>query len=504
MNIQASASSSRTRHRKHKKFKFKYELYHHLFETQEEFLEKAKKIPAEVGLPSELRGQIGLTGTISENHGLLRREIIDAIAVGARKVTNNATLDKEVRRLVKDWYGDEYDAVATNTCEALLNVSFDTLASPPIAGRGQPYTARYIAPYEKHLHHQGAYGRPFPPKYKDYAADRGLAAGEFGQIGKRLTNLEAVLVPLEGAKYDCHGIKYHPCTLLSGVDAEKSADRIAQVAREQVASLAAITSLGYTHPGYGYGQKDEKGVPILQKRLAEIAQSHNVPYILDNAVGVPFICTDPRDIGCDVMLFSMDKASGGPTCGLAIGKEATIVPMARAMGIHSHRNGSPAAHGKASHVAMDPGKEALTGLIALLRLLQTEGDKYRKQIDIWHEIVEDEFSRMDSGLRKGLSFDKDYNGLCSEVDYEKTWSADRFGIPIFSVEDLYSGTALTMAGMRAMGIAPCIMYDGTLKMSPGLGTTDEHGELIVERVRPMIRCMVRMLEVLCQHSGVMD
>jgi hypothetical protein len=153
---------------------------------------------------------------------------------------------------------------------------------------------------------------------------------------------------------------------------------------------------------------------------------------------------------------------------------------------------------------MDPGKEALTGLIALLRLLQTEGDKYRKQIDIWHEIVEDEFSRMDSGLRKGLSFDKDYNGLCSEVDYEKTWSADRFGIPIFSVEDLYSGTALTMAGMRAMGIAPCIMYDGTLKMSPGLGTTDEHGELIVERVRPMIRCMVRMLEVLCQHSGVMD
>ena len=497
----APATGSR---RRNKRWNFKYEMYHHLFETQQEFLEKAKKIPKEVGLPDGLQGQIGLTGTISENHGLLRREIIDAIAAGGRKVVNNAVLDKEIRRLVKSWYGDEYDAVAANTCEALLYVAFDSLASPPIAGRGQCYTARYIAPYEKHLHHQGAYGRPFPPKYKDFAADRGLAAGEFGQMGKRLTNLETVIVPLVGAKYECHGIKYHPCTLMAGVDANASGDRIAQVAREHVSSLSAITSLGYTHPGSGYGQRDERGVPILQKRLAEIAQSHNVPYILDNAVGVPFLCTDPRDIGCDVVLFSMDKASGGPTCGLAIGREETIVPMARALGVHSHRNGSPLAHGKASNVGFDPGKEALNGLIALLGLLQNEGDKYRRQIDLWHDIVVDEFKRMDSGLLKGLVFDKDYNGLCSEVDYEKTWTNDRFGIPIFSVEDLYGGTGLTMSAMRVMGIAPCIMYDGTIKMSPGLGTTDERGELMVDRVRPMIRCMVRMLEMLCEHAGVMD
>jgi len=504
MNVQSPPLPKRAKIKKKGRWTFKYEMYHYLYETQHEFFEKCKKIPDEVGLPSELRGQIGLTGTISENHGLLRREIIDAIAAGGRKVMNNAVLDKEVRRLVKSWYGDEYDAVAANTCEAVLHVAMETLAAPPIAGRGDSYQARYIAPYEKHLHHQGAYGRPFPPKYKDFAADRGLAAGEFGQMGKRLSNLEALIVPLVGAKYDCHGIKYHPCTLLGGVDAHASADRIAQVAREHVSSLSAITSLGYTHPGYGYGQQDENGVPILQKRLGEIAKAHNVPYILDNAVGVPFLCPDLREVGCDVTLFSMDKASGGPTCGLAIGKEASIVPMQRALGVHSHRNGLPMAHGKASLVAMDPGKEALSGLVALLTLLQNEGDKYRRQIDTWHDIVLDEFKHIDSGLHAGLKFDRDYNGLCSEVEYEGTWTEDRFGIPIFSVEDLYGGTGLTMAAMRVMGIAPCIMYDGTIKMSPGLGTTDEHGELIVERVRPMIRCMVRMLETLCEHAGVMD
>ena len=41
-------------------------------------------------------------------------------------------------------------------------------------------------------------------------------------------------------------------------------------------------------------------------------------------------------------------------------------------------------------------------------------------------------------------------------------------------------------------------------MSPGLGTTDENGQLMEEPVRLMIRCFVRMMEVMCEHAGIMD
>ncbi|MDI7262142.1 MAG: hypothetical protein QME90_19785, partial [Thermodesulfobacteriota bacterium] len=178
------------------KWKFKFEMYKHLSDKRGELYAEAKKIPKQIGMPEELLGQIGLTGTVSENHGLLRKEISQAIEAGSRKAISNATLDQEVRRLVKSYYGDAYDAVAASTCEALLYVSFDILAAPPIAGRGDSYRARYIAPYERHLHHQGGYGRPFPPKYKDLFSDRGVTAGECGQLGKRLANLETVIVPL--------------------------------------------------------------------------------------------------------------------------------------------------------------------------------------------------------------------------------------------------------------------------------------------------------------------
>jgi hypothetical protein len=486
------------------RWQFRYEMYQHLALTQSEFFEKVKKIPKEVGFPDELRNKIGLTGTISENHGLLRKEITAAMEKGARTVINNATLDKEVRHLVKLYYGDEYDAVCANTCEALLQVSFDTLFSPPWSGRGDSYRSRYIAPYEKHLHHQGAYGRPFPPRYKDLFGDRGVTSGEFGQLGKRLYNLDTLIVPLEGAKYEAHGIKYHVCTLLSNVKGKESAQVIEEVARDHVGELSGITSLGYTHRGYGYGDKDKDGIPILQKELARVAKRFRVPYVIDNAVGLPFVCADIRKIGGDVALFSMDKASGGPTCGLAIGKEDSIIPMARALGCHSHRNGNPMAHGKASHVALDPGKEALLGTIATLKLLLDNPDSYKRQIDLWYDIVVDEFSKLDSGLRKGLHFEKDYSANCVEVDYEKTWTKDTFGMPIFSVEDLYAGTGLTMNATRVMGFAPCVAYDGNIKMSPGLGTTDENGELMEKPTRLMVRAFVRMLQVMCEHAGVLD
>jgi hypothetical protein len=486
------------------KWKFKYEMYKHLSDKRGELYAEAKKIPKQIGMPEDLLGKVGLTGTVSENHGFLRKEISQAIEGGSRKAISNATLDQEIRGLVKSYYGDEYDAVAASTCEALLYLSFDTLATPPIAGRGDSYRGRYITLYERHLHHQGGYGRPFPPRYKDLFSDRGVTAGELGQLGKRLTNLETVIVPLAGAKYDCHGINYHPCCLMLGVDAKRSAETVAEEARKHEAYLTAFSSLGYTLPGYGHGEKDEKGMPRLQRSIAQLAKRYNVPYIVDNAAALPFNCTDIRRLGADLMLFSMDKSSGGPTCGLAIGTEEIIVPLARGLGVHGHRHGHPVSHGKAAYVGLDPGKESLLGTIATLKVLLERGDDFRKAADGWYDIVVDEFGKIDSGLRKGLVISKDHNSCGVEVNYENTWAGGKMGIPIFSIEDMYSGTSLIQSGMSQMGIIACISYDANIRMSPGLGTIDENGQLMEGPTRWIIRALVKYIELLCRFAGVLD
>ena len=158
------------------------------------------------------------------------------------------------------------------------------------------------------MHHQAGYGRPFPAKYKDLLADRGSTAGEMGFYGKRQNNLDVVIVPLPGAKYDNHGIKYWPVPLLLGVDPEAAREKLFQTAERHGEVLTGITSLGYDTPGYGYGVKDDAGVPKLLQYMAQLAREYNIPYVVDNAWGVPFLGTDISKLDADVMVYSMDKA----------------------------------------------------------------------------------------------------------------------------------------------------------------------------------------------------
>ena len=116
-------------------------MYRHLSETIPEIYTMAKKIPGEIGMPEEYLGKVGLSGTVSECHGLLRKEISDAVEAGNRKVINNSSLDFELRRLVKSVYGDDYDAVAASTCEALLGISFDTMVDAAASPGGATTTA---------------------------------------------------------------------------------------------------------------------------------------------------------------------------------------------------------------------------------------------------------------------------------------------------------------------------------------------------------------------------
>ncbi|NTU75189.1 MAG: hypothetical protein HGA86_03615, partial [Anaerolineaceae bacterium] len=301
-----------------------------------------------------MKNNLGLTGAVSGCHGLLATEVDKAMSDSSRKVIPSASLDEKIRDLVKEYYGDEYDGALISTCEAGLNVSYDVLCMPPTLGRGDPYRARYMAPYERHMHHQGAYGRPFPPKYKEINAERGEAAGEYGVQGKRAFNLDTIFVRPEGATYEVHGLKNNPIPHMLHVDGKKTVEKMDLIATRNADTLAGFASLGYDTPGYGYGQKAHNGAPALQVGMGELAEKYDVPYIVDNAWGVPFIGTDIRKIGADVIIYSMDKASGAPTSGLIIGKEEPMVLIRRALGIHGSRYGTLSSHGKAAYVGFDP------------------------------------------------------------------------------------------------------------------------------------------------------
>jgi len=478
----------------------KFKMYKKLQESIPAIYKEAKEAADEIGIPAELRGKFGLTGAISGCPAPLRKDIMEFTEKGAAEVIPLAKLVDEIRDLVKSVYGDDYDAAPVNTCEAGLWVTFDSLFTPPNLGRGDNYRARYLAPYEKHMHHQGGYGRPFPPRFKDYVADRGSTPGELGFYGKRQNNTDTVIVPMEGAEYPVHGIKQWPVPLLTKVDANKTLEKMARVAARHADTFTGITSLGYETPGYGYSEKDANGVSVLQKGYAALAKSYDVPYVIDNAWGLPFVGTDITKNGADVYVYSMDKATGATTSGLIIGKEEVMVPIRRAMGMHGDRWGTGSSYGKAAYVTQDPGKEALLGQVAALRVLKDNPTLLTKPVDELFTIVKEEFAALGAELLEGIVITKSYNSTAVEINYEGTWANGKVGIPIFSIEDMYAGSHLLQTGLAQMGVIPTIAYDANIYVSPGLATTDENGQLIEDRARLAVRALVRLIQIVVKYA----
>ena len=485
------------------KFKYKYQMYKHLQANIPNIFADARKAAEGIGIPAEKKGAIGLTGAISGCPAPLRKDIMEASEKGAVKVTPLSTLVEEIREIVKDVYGDGFDVAPVSSCEAGLWLSFDALCTPPMMGRGDNYRSRYIAPYEKHMHHQGGYGRPFPAKYKDYLADRGSTAGEMGFYGKRQNNLDLVIVPLEGANYDVHGIKYHPVPLLTGVKSDASYEAMRKVTERHASMVTGFTSLGYETPGYGYAEKDDKGTPKLQKNIARLAKEYNVPYIVDNAWGLPFVGFDPVKVGADLVVYSMDKATGSATSGLIIGKEDQMVAIRRAMGMHGDRWGTLASYGKAAYVTFDPGKEALLSQVQALKVLRDKPEVLTKPLDDLFALVKEEFGKLPKELLDGIVITKSLNSCAVEINYEGTWKNGKMGIPIFSIEDMYGGSHLFQAGMNQMGVIPTIAYDANIFISPGLGTCDESGALMDREMRWCVKSLVKLIEIVCGYAGIL-
>jgi len=481
----------------------RYQWYDRLLQARAEIHREVKEIAREMGL-DKFEGQLGLSTTGSTCPAPLAKYVWEALAEARKKrVLPVRIVENELRDVVKDAFGDNYDGVPTNTCESALRVAFDTLVAPPIMGRGSTYRARFIAPYGHDDEFMAGYGRPFPPKYKNLWSDRSVSAGETGVEAKTLANLDAIIVKLVGARYEVHGINFNTCALLADVEPEKSASKIEEVALRHIDNLTGFETIGHNTPGFGFGAKDDRGVPVLQKLIGELARKYDLPYILDAAVGVPVIGTHPKDVNATVMMWSMDKAVHAITSGLLVGLEEEMVPIRKALGTHGERTGTLSSHGKAAFSFADPGRDAVISQIAVLRTLLFEPKLITEPIDRMYSITQDEFSRLEpSWLRDGLLITKSYHCGSVEIDYEHTWKDGNFGIPIFSGEDMFTNTDLIMSSLGEMGVYPPPIYDGTILITPGLGDTDEEGNIIEENMRLSIRAMVRSIVVLCKHAGL--
>ena len=485
--------------------KYKFQWYQQIYESIPKIHEEARKAAEELGL-DKFKNKGGTYPGSSSCPGTLPNYVLEEI-VRANQIPllPMRKVEDELREVVKDVYGDEYDAAATNTCEAALRVTFETLFAPPTMRKGDAYRARYIAPYDEDFEYMAGYGRPFPPKYKNLLIDRTVSAGELGVEGKSLNNLDSVIVRLAGAKYEVHGIKFNPTPLLIGVDAGKSIEKIAEVAERHAECLSGFAGIGYDTPGYGYGEKDEKGIPKLKKLIGQLAEKYDAPYLVDCASCVPIIGISPEDVGADVMVWSMDKPGRAPACGLMVGKEEVMVPIRKGLGLGGQRFGEVSSHGKAVFSLCDPGRDAVVGLTAFLKTLRDDPDKVKRPIDKFHDIIIEEFNFLrPSRFRDKLIITKSYTMGGTEINYEGTWDEGGFGIPIFNLEDLYSNNNPMCTAHEEMGFFSDTIYGGNIFFAPGLGTLDKDAELNEEYSRLVIKSLVRSIEIVCKSAGLED
>jgi hypothetical protein len=201
----------------------------------------------------------------------------------------------------------------------------------------------------------------------------------------------------------------------------------------------------------------------------------------------------------------MDKAGRAPACGLIIGREEVMNPVRKGMGLGGQRYGEVSSHGKAVFTFSDPGRDTVIGLVAYLKVLRDRPELVKDPIDRFHEIIVEEFNMLEpSRFREDLIITKSYHLGGTELNYERTWKDGQFGIPIFTLEDLWANTNPIVSAQVEMGVEPATIYSGNMFLGPGLGTLDEEGNLIEEYARLGAKTLVKAVEIVCKHAGLMN
>lgn len=484
----------------------KYQWYQKIYEKTPEIHAEAKAFAKKIGLV-KVKDDIGMYAGSSSRPGNLPSYVLDEIVKSNQsgKTPGCRSIEDELRDVVKSVYGDEYDAVAANTCESCLRIATSTLFQPPTMRLGDAYRARVIMPYAEDIEWLGGYGRAFPPRYKNLLVDRTVSGGELGVEGKSLFNLDMVHVRLAGATYAPHGVRWNPTPLLTKVDIDKSLDYIAKAAERHASMLSGFAAIGYDTPSYGHGAVDDNGVPLLLKGISALAKEYQLPFIVDCGGSIPFIGPSPVDMGIDVITYSMDKASRAPCSGLMIGKEEAMSQIRKGMGLGGQRYGETSSHGKAVYTFSDPGRDTVVGLVAYLKTLRDNPKVITDPIDRFHEILVEEFKELKPvWLQAKLIFTKTYQYGGTEINFEKTWEDGGRGMPIYNLEDLWANTNPVVSAQDVMGVEPATIYAGKTFIGPGMGTLDIHGNLIEEYARLAAKSLVGAMNIVNKYAGLTD
>ena len=181
-----------------------------------------------------------------------------------------------------------------------------------------------------------------------------------------------------------------------------------------------------------------------------------------------------------------------------------MVLMRRALGIHGARYGTLSSHGKAAYVGFDPGKEALAGALAAMRILKNTPEIALQATEGLYNIILEEFDLLPAVLKKGWKICKSVNSLAVELNYFDSWANGEAGIPIFSIEDMYAGSHVLQNAMSQMGMVPTIAYDANIFVSNGIGNVDEEGRLIELPTRMSVRAMFKAIEIISRYAGLLD
>ncbi len=483
----------------------RHEWYQKIYESFPAIIGEARRFGETLSL-GKLNSQFGLYSGASSCPARLPNYVIDAIVEANKiEVLPVRNVEDELRAVAKDIFGDAYDAAVVNTCEAALRVVIETLMAPPFMRKGDAYRGRMIFPYGEDIEWGAAYGRAFPPKYKNAAIDRSVSAGELGMEAKCLPNLDTIFVKFANARYEVHGVRQNLVPLLTDINVDATTERLRVACERHVEFLSGFHTVGYDTPGYGYGEMAENGAPRLMQEIGALARDYDLPFLIDAASCVPGIGVSPKEAGADVMVWSMDKAGRAPAAGLIVGTEETMLSVRKALGLAGQRFGHVSSHGKAVHSATDPGRDTVVALTAYLKVVRDEPDRIRRPVDQYHDIVVEAFKDLKPvRFRDKLIFTKSYHMGGTELNYSNTWDGDGFGIPLFTLEDLYADTNPILLATQAMGIEPATIYAGNMLLNPGLGLLNDDGELIPERAELAARALVKSVEIVCTHAGLGD
>ena len=118
-------------------------------------------------------------------------------------------------------------------------------------------------------------------------------------------------------------------------------------------------------------------------------------------------------------------------------------------------------------------------------------------------LLPEEFACLPPALQHGWSIFKSPNCLSVELNYHESWNGEA-GIPIFSIEDMYSGSHILQNCMSHMGMIPTIAYDANIMVSNGVGNLDEEGRLLEAPTRLMLKAMFKSIEIISRYAGLLE